>query len=152
MKWEGGDINMFHAIKKKTIIIICSCVILIAGMTAICLAIAHSARNSAKAATEASVIDGIQDVTTDLTANGYPNITVQKDVPLVWNLRADTSVLNSCNGTMIISEYNIHKELNVGDNIITFTPKKEGTINYSCAMGMVTGQITVVDNLELLKK
>jgi plastocyanin domain-containing protein len=37
--------------------------------------------------------------------------------------------------------------LEVGDNIIEFTPDKSGVIPYSCWMGMIRSQITVVDDL-----
>jgi plastocyanin domain-containing protein len=140
---------MFKVIKIKTIII-SACIIVVIAATAICLSIANSGNNTAF--TEAKIKSGIQNITTDLTANGYPNIKVQKDVPLIWNLRADSSVLNSCNGTLIISEYGVREDLRNGDNIISFTPEGEGTIQYSCAMGMVTGQIKMVEDLEQLEK
>lgn len=133
-------------IKLKTIVIICACIVVIAGIT-----IAFASNNSASVVEEAKINNGIQNVTTDLTSKGYPDITVQKDVPLVWNFRADSSVLNSCNSRLIISEYGIRENLKSGDNIITFTPEGEGTLQYSCAMGMVTGQITVVDDLKSLE-
>lgn len=57
----------------------------------------------------------------------------------------DKSLLNGCNNALIIPEYNIQQKLKAGDNIIRFTPKKTGTQIYTCWMGMVYGQIKVVD-------
>lgn len=137
--------NMLHVKKFKTIAIICACIVVMAGII-----IVFAGKNFVPAIEEAKVSNGIQNVTTDLVSKYYPNISVQKDVPLIWNFRADPNVLNSCNSTLIISEYSIRVNLKGGENIITFTPEGEGTIQYSCSMGMVTGQITVVDDLGLL--
>jgi plastocyanin domain-containing protein len=35
-----------------------------------------------------------------------------------------------------------------GDNIIKYTPDESGNIRYSCWMGMIKGQIRVVDDLD----
>jgi plastocyanin domain-containing protein len=97
--------------------------------------------------TTAEIKDGVQNITSTLPPIGYPNITVQKGVPVVWNLKADASAINGCNRTMIISEYNVQVQLKAGDNIIKFTPTESGTITYSCWMGMQTGRISVVNDL-----
>jgi len=87
----------------------------------------------------------VQNISSTLTSSGYPDIVVQKDVPVVWNLKADAENINGCNRTMVISEYGIQVNLKEGDNLITFTPTKSGTFTYSCWMGMQTGRITVED-------
>ncbi|WP_156029208.1 hypothetical protein [Bacillus gaemokensis] len=40
-------------------------------------------------------------------------------------------------------EYGIEKSLEVGENLIVFTPEKPGTYMYSCWMGMIRGVIIV---------
>jgi sulfite exporter TauE/SafE/copper chaperone CopZ len=95
----------------------------------------------------ASVEDGVQNVTSTLASGGYPDITVQEGIPVVWNLQADSGTLNGCNRTLVIPEYDLQVNLKAGDNIIEFTPTKSGKITYSCWMGMQTGQIDVVDDL-----
>lgn len=87
----------------------------------------------------------VQNISSTLPSSGYPDIVVQKDVPVVWNLKADAENINGCNRTMVISEYGIQVNLKEGDNLITFTPTKSGTFTYSCWMGMQTGRITVED-------
>jgi plastocyanin domain-containing protein len=52
--------------------------------------------------------------------------------------------LNGCNNAIVIPEFKIEKRLQVGDNIIEFTPTKTGKFRYSCWMGMIRGTITVV--------
>jgi sulfite exporter TauE/SafE len=111
------------------------------------LSSASAAASGSSAAASVSVEDGVQKISSTLTSRGYPNITVQKGVPVEWNLQADASNINGCNKTLIISEYNLQVKLKAGDNIIKFTPTESGTITYSCWMGMQTGQISVVDDL-----
>jgi len=87
----------------------------------------------------------VQYITSTLTAYGYPDITVQKGVPVEWTIHADKGVINGCNGIMVITAYDLEVKLKEGDNLIKFTPAESGTITYSCWMGMITGQITVDD-------
>lgn len=93
-----------------------------------------------------------QEVSFDLTANGYEPIVVQKGIPVKFIIRADQSNINSCNSTIIIPEYNIQADLKAGDNIIEFTPTKTGTIGYSCWMGMINSSIIVVDDITNINK
>lgn len=96
-----------------------------------------------------AVVEGdVQTIQTTLTAQGYPEITVQKGVPVKWHLLADKSSITGCNNTLIIPKYNLEVKVQPGDNLIEFTPDGSGTIPYSCWMGMITSQINVVDTLE----
>ncbi len=95
----------------------------------------------------ASIEDGVQNISSTLTSRGYPDITVQKGVPVVWTLKADSSSINGCNNTMVISEFGLQIKLKAGDNIIKFTPTESEKITYSCWMGMQVGHINVVDDL-----
>jgi sulfite exporter TauE/SafE/copper chaperone CopZ len=103
---------------------------------------------SAASVKNAATINGSeQDITTTLQSGGYTPITVQKGIPVKWTIKATGDTLNGCNETMQIPQYNITKKLQPGDNVITFTPDKEGTIPYSCWMGMIRSTITVVADL-----
>jgi plastocyanin len=88
---------------------------------------------------------GIQEITTPLTRRGYPSLTVKVGTPVRWNLSAAKGTVNGCNNAIVIPEFKIEKRLQVGDNIIEFTPTKTGKFRYSCWMGMIRGTITVVD-------
>lgn len=97
--------------------------------------------------TKAILKDGIQVVNITADGNGYtPNVMyVKKDVPVKWII--DGKQINSCNNAIVVPALNIKKQLDNGENIIEFTPKDKG-INFSCWMGMITGVIRVVDNLD----
>lgn len=98
----------------------------------------------AAAGTVATVRDGGQEVTTQLQANGYPPITVQKGIPVKWTIQADAGTINGCNGTVTIPQYHITKQLRPGSNEIDFTPQSTGTVTYTCSMGMIRSTISVV--------
>lgn len=107
----------------------------------------QGASSSSEEGAKAEIIDGVQVVTTGLDSGGYEPIVVQAGIPVQWNIRAEEGDINGCNNEIIIPEYNVQKPLEVGDNIIEFTPDKSGVIPYSCWMGMIRSQITVVDDL-----
>ena len=95
-----------------------------------------------------AVVSGdYQEVGFDLTSSGYESITVQKGIPVKFHIRAEQQNINSCNGTLIIPEFNSQVDLKAGDNVVEFTPTKVGTIPYSCWMGMINSSIIVVDDL-----
>ena len=89
----------------------------------------------------------VQVVTTVLESRGYPAFTVQKGIPVRWVMQVDAKNLNGCNNELVIPEYGIQKKLVVGDNIIEFTPTKEGKIVYTCWMGMIRSNINVVSDI-----
>lgn len=95
-----------------------------------------------------AVIDnGVQVVTSKVTSGGYEPIIVQKGVPVKWTMVAEDGQINGCNNSIIIQKFNLQKKLEVGDNIIEFTPTESGNIPFSCWMGMIRSKITVVDDL-----
>ncbi|MEM1486181.1 hypothetical protein V6615_15120 [Oscillospiraceae bacterium PP1C4] len=95
----------------------------------------------------ASVNENLQEITTELEAYRYPVLTVQKGIPVKWTISANADNLSPCNNELIIPAYGISKKLNVGENVIEFTPTDTGVIPYSCWMGMINGSIAVVDDI-----
>lgn len=95
----------------------------------------------------ATIENGVQTVTTSLSSGRYEPIMVQKGIPVIWTINAPDGSINGCNGTMIIQEFNLEKEFEVGDNVFEFTPTESGVIPYSCWMGMIRSSITVVDDI-----
>lgn len=102
---------------------------------------------ASKATNVAVIQDGVQVITTGLSSGRYEPIVVQKGMPVKWIIQAEDGDINGCNYSMVISKYNIQKDLEVGDNVIEFTPTENGTVPYSCWMGMIRSKITVVDDL-----
>lgn len=93
----------------------------------------------------AEIIDGTQIVESTLTLGRYPNITVQAGVPVKWIINAPSGSINACNHKMLIPDFGIEYTFQEGENVIEFTPTETGTIQYTCWMGMIHGNIFVTD-------
>ncbi|MBS3078740.1 sulfite exporter TauE/SafE family protein [Candidatus Pacearchaeota archaeon] len=90
--------------------------------------------------------NGYQIVNMDVSGSGYsPNsFVLKKGVPVKWNV--NVKQLTGCNSELILNQYNINKQLKQGLNVIEFTPDKEGTIPFSCGMGMLRGSFIVTES------
>lgn len=122
------------------------CVIMIGG------GIVRNIRNSTvslnedeTAAEGIEIVDGEQVVNSTLEVGSYPDITVQAGIPVKWVINAPAGSINGCNYKMLLKEYGIEYEFQEGENIIEFTPVKSGTVQYTCWMGMIRGNIFVTD-------
>lgn len=95
---------------------------------------------------KATIKDGVQYVNMTASYSGYnPNtIYVQKDMPVKWIV--DGKELSGCNNTIVIPDLNIQQKLQSGLNTIEFTPEDKD-LPFSCWMGMIRGNIKVVDDL-----
>lgn len=91
----------------------------------------------------AVIKDNSQTVTTKLESGRYQPITVYAGAPLKWTIVAEKGTLNGCNNEIIIPQYGIQQKLELGENIIEFTPTQAGIITYTCWMGMISNTITV---------
>lgn len=96
-----------------------------------------------KPSSQAMKVDDYQTVTTILDSGSYEPITVYAGVPLKWTIIAESGSLNGCNNEIVIPEYSYQKKLQIGKNVIEFTPKSTGTITYTCWMGMIRSKIIV---------
>jgi len=87
--------------------------------------------------------NNIQIVKMDATRNGFsPNtFRIKKGIPVKWIING--SEATGCTNRIMMPELNIEEQLTRGDNVIEFTPKKAGTLNFSCWMGMVRGKFIV---------
>lgn len=96
-------------------------------------------------ASSAEVSNGVQEVKMTQNSGGYsPNtFTVQKDIPVRWIINSENN--NTCAASIVSQKLGIRKTLQLGENIIEFTPSEIGTIKFSCSMGMFTGSFKVVD-------
>lgn len=96
----------------------------------------------------AMIEDGVQVVRSGITSGSYEAITVQKGIPVRWILEAEQGEINGCNNAIIIPRYQIRKALEVGENVIEFTPTETGAVPFSCWMGMIRSKINVVEELD----
>lgn len=91
----------------------------------------------------AQVEGAVQTITTQFESGHYVPIVVKKGIPVKWIIRVTEADINGCNNPVTIPQYEISKTLVPGDNEINFTPTREGTIPYTCWMGMISSTITV---------
>ncbi len=77
---------------------------------------------------------------------GYtPNsFTIVKGILVKWIV--NSTDVNTCASSIVSSQIGVRQNLHPGENIIEFTPKTTGTINFSCMMGMFRGSFTVVES------
>lgn len=87
----------------------------------------------------------IQYVESNLDFGTYPEIIVYTGIPVKWTINVPEEVINGCNYKMIVKTYGITHEFTPGKNVIEFTPGEPGTVQYTCWMGMIYGEINVVD-------
>ncbi len=89
--------------------------------------------------------NGVQVVKMSEGSRGYfPNkFTIKKGVPVRWVIQAENPY--SCASFLVVPKLGVEKTLQVGENIIEFTPEWEGKINFSCSMGMYTGYFKVLE-------
>lgn len=95
----------------------------------------------------AVIENGVQIVKSEITSGEYPTIKVASGVPVKWVITVKDGNLNGCNNPIVLQQYNIEKELHIGENIIEFIPDKDGTFIYTCWMGMINGNIIVENKL-----
>ena len=98
----------------------------------------------------AQVRGGIQEVTTTVDSGEYHPFIVQNGIPVRWTITARAEDLNGCNNPLTVPQYGIRAQLVPGRNVIEFTPRSEGTITYTCWMGMISSTIRVVPDLASL--
>lgn len=89
--------------------------------------------------------DGVQAITTYQDADGYSpgNIVIYAGHPTRWTVESSTTA--TCAASLWVPDLNIRARLNKGTNTFELPALRAGTVNYTCAMGMYGGRITVVD-------
>jgi sulfite exporter TauE/SafE len=88
--------------------------------------------------------EGMQDIFMRVTSGGYePSVlTVKAGIPVRWTI--DGSGARGCTSMLSVPSMNILRPLTAGLQTIEFTPTNPGSIVFSCSMGMVRGEITVL--------
>ncbi len=91
------------------------------------------------------VKDGFQIIKMKVVASGYvPNqFTIKKGIPVKWVIEGEN--VFGCQAYFIVPQLGIQRTIEPGENVIQFTPKEKGFINFACSMGMYRGRIEVVD-------
>ena len=92
--------------------------------------------------------DGYQEIRMTVDSTGYtPNkFVLKKGVPVKWIIEGKQ--LNGCNSGIQVPKYGLNFEVKKGLQTIEFTPTEEGTVSWSCWMGMLRGAFIVQTNLD----
>jgi copper ion binding protein len=113
------------------------------GKRAVSASIAVPAVAAQPEATAVADQPAFQTVRMAVTSRGYePNtLYVKRGIPVRWVIEGKE--LSRCTDEIVLPEYNIRKKLGPGENVIEFTPTREGVIRFSCWMQMVWGKFVV---------
>jgi sulfite exporter TauE/SafE/copper chaperone CopZ len=89
--------------------------------------------------------DGYQIIRMDVTRYGWEpdRFVLKKGVPVRWIITGKE--INSCNNAIVVPELGLNFPVKSGEQVIEFTPTKEGPISWSCWMGMIPGAFVVKD-------
>ncbi|MBU2589851.1 MAG: sulfite exporter TauE/SafE family protein [Nanoarchaeota archaeon] len=90
--------------------------------------------------------EGFQEIRMDVTRYGWePNsFILKKDVPVKWIIKGKE--INGCNNAIQVPKLGLEFNIKKGEQIIEFTPTEEGTIKWSCWMGMIPGTFIVKED------
>ncbi len=87
--------------------------------------------------------DGYQIIRMDVTRYGWEpdRFVLKKGVPVRWIITGKE--INSCNNAIVVPELGLNFPVKSGEQVIEFTPTREGPISWSCWMGMIPGTFLV---------
>lgn len=131
----------------STLILLLSLVMLFRGFSTLGINY-NTLFNNYKNYTPSIIYDDYQEVKIDLSYGNYDNIIVQKGKKVRLIINVSEKYLTGCNNAVVINDFNIKKELEVGENIIEFMPEEVGTYSMNCWMNMITNNIKVIDDLK----
>lgn len=87
---------------------------------------------------------GAQEISMSVTSYSFEpsNLTIKAGVPVRWIV--DGTQASGCTSVLSIPSLNLTKYLTAGENIVEFTAPSKGNLAFSCGMGMVRGNFTVL--------
>lgn len=90
--------------------------------------------------------NGVQVVRIMQDARGYhPSNLPTLRIGVPARIIVDSRESYTCAATFVVPAFDIQRQLKPGENIIDFTPEKQGNIAFSCSMGMFRGALTVAN-------
>jgi sulfite exporter TauE/SafE len=89
--------------------------------------------------------DGTQAITTHQDAGGYSpgNVVIYAGYPTRWTIQSSST--STCAASLFVPSVGIRARLKLGPNTFQLPALQAGTLDYTCAMGMYGGRITVVE-------
>ncbi|NQU79424.1 sulfite exporter TauE/SafE family protein [Candidatus Woesearchaeota archaeon] len=93
--------------------------------------------------------NGFQEIRMEVDRYGWSpdKFVLKKGVPVKWII--DGKEINGCNNAIQVPGLDIKFDIKKGEQVIEFTPTKEGVIPWSCWMGMIPGTFIVKDDINL---
>ncbi len=72
---------------------------------------------------------------------------LEKGVPVKWIIKGKE--ITGCNNAIQVPKLGLNFDIKKGEQVIEFTPEEEGTIPWSCWMGMIPGVFIVKKDIDL---
>ncbi|MBU0460760.1 MAG: sulfite exporter TauE/SafE family protein [Nanoarchaeota archaeon] len=93
--------------------------------------------------------DGYQEIRMEVNRYGWSpdKFVLKKGVPVKWII--DGKEINGCNNAIQVPKYGLKFEIKKGEQVIEFTPTEEGTVSWSCWMGMIPGVFVVKEDVDV---
>ncbi|MFH1456218.1 MAG: sulfite exporter TauE/SafE family protein [archaeon] len=89
-----------------------------------------------------------QEIKMEVDRSGWTpdRFVLRKDVPVKWIINGEE--INGCNNAIQVPKLGLNFDIEEGEQVIEFTPTEEGTITWSCWMGMIPGVFIVSENVD----
>jgi uncharacterized protein len=134
---------------SAVIVLILGIIMLNRGLTVIGSSISYDSIKEQIVGVESGstvMVGGFQEINMEVNRYGWePNsFVLKKGIPVKWNI--DVKELTGCNNEIIVRDYDLDIKLKKGLNVVEFTPDEEGTVRWSCWMGMIPGSFIVSDS------
>jgi len=93
--------------------------------------------------------DGYQEIRMEVNRYGWEpdKFVLKKDVPVKWIIEGKE--INGCNNAIQVPKLGLNFDIKYGRQVIEFTPTSEGTIPWSCWMGMIPGMFVVKEEVDV---
>jgi len=92
------------------------------------------------------VVNGYQEIHMDVLSSGWSpdTLIIRPNIPVKWIINGKQ--ITSCNKAIQVPDLNLAFDIKPGEQTIEFTPTKEGTIHFTCWMGMIQGKFIVTSD------
>jgi sulfite exporter TauE/SafE/copper chaperone CopZ len=97
-----------------------------------------------------ATVDGdYQTIRMDVVRYGWEpdKFVLKKGVPVKWVINGKE--INGCNNAIQVPRLGLNFDIRRGEQVVEFTPDKEGIIPWSCWMGMIHGIFIVKEDMDL---
>ncbi len=115
---------------------------LLASLSIISVGAFAQTKPATKAPAPKATASAVQKITVKVDGTYSPAlVTVKAGKPVEITFIKGKNV--GCGGTVVFKSLGITKELKAEKTVVAFTPKKAGSIAFTCPMGMYEGSVTV---------